>query len=415
MWIPLASYRIFRTGKRAGLNPVQRSKASKRVSALIVVCTLVAASWFAGVDRNLLTYQATAVATTNDWSINNVPYQWTSDQTVLYPVKTPDDDWSAKTNFSLLDIRTQHIQKLKGLTTALHGLHATHVQIRHATGEMLWTDNERCVVTTASGVYEEDFKRSPGGYFFWMGNQRAIGFIRNYYEGMEILSQIDNRHSGVRKLSFPKVPPGEMPLVHVLHSPVSGHILLVSWMPNPIIYSHEGGIDTTVIYGAQDSPILRALHRENRSAAILAEYRADDGMVSVRSVTVTLPQYARIQDSVLSPDGRRVLWQLRFSRLSPLSQLGRWIPKLRDRRNTFIAFWLSNSDGSDLHEIAHQPIENPPPKSVHAVVLPDGNVFIPTPDDAQRYQPSNARWLPGGDKISFLYQGRLWLLPVKHR
>lgn len=400
--------------QREWLNSVLQGKLTKKMVAIILILAILLLLWQLGVDRNLVTSKAVQVTHIRDWSINYVPYQWLSDHTVLYPVKGQDTgEPSNKLNIWAYDLLTHRVRQQDGLTSNLGRMEATKFEINYQTGEILWSNPDEFVVTTNTGVFEGHFKSLLSGWYFWLGNKRTIGHFIRYTDGMEIVDISGKRLVVTRKLGFPKLRIGSTPLVEVIKSPLSGRIMLASWLPNPQLYSHEGIFETSIIYDDEIRSTASALRLGDKPEASIEEYSVEDKCVSIRRATIILPHHASIQDMVISPDGRRVLWQLRFSQSSSLTRLGRWIPAFRNRQNTYIAFWLSNIDGSGLHEIAYQPEENPLPASVKVFRLGDGSSFIPRQEDQQKCQPSNVRWLPGSDNISFLYKDCLWLLPVR--
>jgi len=292
-------------------------------------------------------------------------------------------------------------------------MQATKFEINYETGEVLWSNPDEFVVTTNTGIFEGYFKSPSSGCYFWLGTKQAVGHFISYTDRMEIIDIVGKRLFVTRKLRFPKLGPGRKPLMQVIKSSPSGRIMLASWLPNPMLYFHEGLFETSIVYDDEVRTMATALRLGDNSEANIGEYSAEEISVSLRRSTISLPDHATIQDMVISPDGRRVLWQLRFIRPAPLAGLGRWISAFRGHPQTYVAFWLSNIDGSGLHEIAYQPEENPLPPSVKVFDLGNGNFCIPDQDAQQKYQPSNVRWLPGSNNVSLLYKDHLWLLPVQ--
>ena len=399
------------------LNSIRKSKIGKRLVALIAAATFASFIWFMGTDCNVLTSKAVEIASTRDWSIDYVPYQWLSNSEVLYSVKRNlSNDQFDKLNLSKLNIDTRAVNKLDAITSALRRLQVTSCKINHETGEILWSHPSEFIVTTGTGSLESHFKSPSTGWYSWLGSSRTVGHFLSYDEGMEILSITGKKPILTRHIRFPKVSHSNTPSGQVVQSSPSGHIIMASWRPNPSLFIHEGslemssGIDVDVGFRVRPSPTV--LRLGDRSEATIEEYSADTKSVLIGHATILLPHHTSIQDIVISPDGRRVLWQLRISQPSLLAELGRWIPTFRPHRNTYSAFWLSNIDGSELHQIAYQPEDNSLPPSVQIVDMGEGRTFIPGREDQQRCEPSNVRWLPSSDKISFLYRDHLWLLPL---
>jgi len=75
--------------------------------------------------------------------------------------------------------------------------------------------------------------------------------------------------------------------------------------------------------------------------------------------------------------------------MGKLHRIIRWIPLREERVHSL---WVSALDGSKMREVGHVP--------GHAT----GNGYPNT--------PSNIQWLPGDKSLSYIYNNRLYVVPV---
>ncbi len=93
----------------------------------------------------------------------------------------------------------------------------------------------------------------------------------------------------------------------------------------------------------------------------------------------------------VSPQGDRIAWQVTAANADPLrTWLHRLIPRLQANPSPTVGLWISRLDGSHVHEIGHIVVE---PKA--------GDIDDPIPW-------LDVHWLPGGKKLSYEYEDRLY-------
>ena len=113
---------------------------------------------------------------------------------------------------------------------------------------------------------------------------------------------------------------------------------------------------------------------------------------SVRKFKIHMPSYVVLVDLAFSPHGDRIAWVLMQTHPSPASALlHRILPMVKLVPKTVTGLWVSQIDGSNLHEIGH--LDNP-----------SGPNKIPPID--------YVRWLPDGKKLSFVYRDALYTVPA---
>jgi len=122
-------------------------------------------------------------------------------------------------------------------------------------------------------------------------------------------------------------------------------------------------------------------------------YGLRDGAGHLRRYTVHLPRGAELCDVVFSTSGSRIAWLLRFKEKSPmLSMLQRIAPVLLGKLATDTqGVWISNVDGSNIHEIG-------------TVTTRDRDAFGP--------EVLFLRWLPGAKDLSFVCGSTLYTIPA---
>jgi hypothetical protein len=105
---------------------------------------------------------------------------------------------------------------------------------------------------------------------------------------------------------------------------------------------------------------------------------------------VPVPPGAEVRDIVFSPEGDRVAWMLRFPNQHIWPEfLCRLIPALKASPKVSHAIWVSRIDGSQMHEVGH--------------------MEVPT---AQANAYFELKWVPGGKRLSFIYQDTLYTVPA---
>jgi len=104
------------------------------------------------------------------------------------------------------------------------------------------------------------------------------------------------------------------------------------------------------------------------------------------------PKDMQIVEVEQSHGGGKLAWVFLYNRPAPFAQ---WIGKIWPRyatSHTLASVWLSNRDGSGLHELGH---------------------LLVVKDDDLREFPDSLRWLPSDKKVSFHFKGAIWTIPVE--
>jgi hypothetical protein len=127
-------------------------------------------------------------------------------------------------------------------------------------------------------------------------------------------------------------------------------------------------------------------------ASMTLTERDPTGAAASRSFPVRLPVPGGEASVALSPDGERVGWLVYTGR--PFSLIEQWLARLNPRfafgaapRYTLNLF-VSKRDGTGVREV--------------------GRVAV-SPQDRSR---GALRWTPDGTRLSFVFEGALWTVPV---
>lgn len=143
--------------------------------------------------------------------------------------------------------------------------------------------------------------------------------------------------------------------------------------------------------------MLRQANLPEGSSAISEMWVVEGGFganaVPSRRIRIPLPYTSDYPDTALSPRGDRIAYLLRYKQAPPLLVLlKRFWPALQVRSRSDEALWISNADGTDMHEIG---FEEQTSKRVNAPAL-----F------------SYLRWLPDGRSVSYIHEHGLYTVPV---
>jgi hypothetical protein len=139
----------------------------------------------------------------------------------------------------------------------------------------------------------------------------------------------------------------------------------------------------------------------------------------VRRFPVTLPAGARAVWVSLSPTGDRLAWLIETNRDGLLALvMRRFSPNhpLATRPPTSQAsLWVSRVDGTNLRRVGGINLGSIPSAQWHNAAIQNlgpqqrrAFVRLNTPRDG----PQVLRWMPGGHRVSFVYQDKLWTVPV---
>lgn len=118
--------------------------------------------------------------------------------------------------------------------------------------------------------------------------------------------------------------------------------------------------------------------------------------VKAQTWCIMPPADSVVEELTLSPQGDRLLWKLRFRRISTYQRLMTRIPGIpRPAPAVSDELWVSGLDGKDLRPIG-----------AHA--LPPGHSQPPV----EEVGITHVRWSPSGKRVSFVHQNRLYTLDV---
>lgn len=134
--------------------------------------------------------------------------------------------------------------------------------------------------------------------------------------------------------------------------------------------------------------------------ARIEERRVDSKVMRVRQFTVSLPCPSESFQAHFSPRGDRIAWLLDTRQQSAFDALqSRRLsrPPAPVQRHQL---WTSRADGSHIQHIGDLPA---------VPVDADGSPLVLDYSDSKQ-QAEHLQWLPGGTKISFLYNGSLYLV-----
>jgi hypothetical protein len=121
-------------------------------------------------------------------------------------------------------------------------------------------------------------------------------------------------------------------------------------------------------------------------ALYTADLRVDP--VTPRAVIVRVPTGVTVEAVAVSPDGKRVAWKWFFwNSLKMPSWLQRLLPSLSESHPT-TEIWVSQRDGSDLHEIGQ------------------------IDDTYPNHQPNDLDWTPDSKRLVFSLKEALYSVPA---
>ena len=106
-----------------------------------------------------------------------------------------------------------------------------------------------------------------------------------------------------------------------------------------------------------------------------------------------LPQDSTFYQAVVSPQQQRILYRLQMTHPSHpfLVWMHRFVPTVAARPAEMDSLWVSRANGQGMREIGHLPDAQ---KKVHEYL-------------------ENLQWLPDGKRVSFIYQGTLYVVPAE--
>lgn len=245
---------------------------------------------------------------------------------------------------------------------------------------LLWYNSETmdgfgtAVAVTLDGKRSLDWDCNRSTALYWIDNRHWIGDRRTHladtpgYDGDAGAYGPEYRRLIVRNVAAPKEA------VHLRErSPA---------MKNLLAQTHAFNLPWYDSKYNDESANLTSLDVITYTSRL--EHRA------VRTQNIPLPYPSQIGAAEVAPQGDRLFLYLKTDAISPLKVwLHRWLPAYKASRQTTRELWECRRDGSDRHLI--------------------GSVLAP-PKDANDEGISDVRWLPDGKHLSFVYEGRLYMV-----
>jgi len=136
------------------------------------------------------------------------------------------------------------------------------------------------------------------------------------------------------------------------------------------------------------------------------EFSVDGGPAQLREYTIGLPKAGKFYESdialahneevEMSPQGDRLAWIVHVMEEEPPLQkwLARWIPLFKKEPHPRIELRTSKLDGSDVRALGY--LDFDPEKPPYA-----------------NTNPSGLRWLPDGQRLSFIYEDAMWTISAR--
>jgi hypothetical protein len=121
------------------------------------------------------------------------------------------------------------------------------------------------------------------------------------------------------------------------------------------------------------------------------EYRLLPHISLLHTLHVSAPPGVKMEGAKVSSSGQRIAWICSQFYISPfVLWLHRWLPRISTNPQRRFGLWVSNIDGSRMHEIGH--------------------VLLAPQDEAPTTFELN--WLPGDKRLSFVYKAALYTVPT---
>jgi hypothetical protein len=174
---------------------------------------------------------------------------------------------------------------------------------------------------------------------------------------------------------------------------------------------HGGGSPAVSEYTLQDEWDIIGVIAPDRAVMLSPARRASmSGGATVRlcrfgTTLTTLSQYAlrvpglwRVVDGAVSPDGRRLCW-ITLREPSGTRSDG-LITSMWPRGDAVVDVWVSAIDGNGLRRIADLALPGVPYEAIqvrHRI----------------EWLPRGLQWIPGEERVSFLWSGRLWAVGTR--
>jgi hypothetical protein len=360
------------------------SRTRKRLlKATLTICLLLATGWSLSklhAVSPLLTHRATRIMTL---SPRIVDYHWLSDEKLMafpHPYYRPQMP-------TQLDLRTGQSMAFRRFGFIESGGFSISPDRRRA----VFVVAERVVMSAAldgSSHLQSDLK----GNDFWTSNPTWLPDSRSWVQLITsrgtiyaVVTGLDP-HDTIRKIPLGK-PKGTS----------SGW----DWMPALLLGSTQTGriLATPARFDRYTNP---SPYRKIN----FFEFSTGASKANLRQFIIRLPKGGTEFDGdivlspgeevALSPRGDRLAWIIHVMEEPPRMQkwLSRWLPSLKAAPREIIELRISQLDGSDMKIIGYIDAPNQ------------------TQDDWKKW-PDKLRWLPDGQRLSFLYDNALWTIPAR--
>lgn len=134
-----------------------------------------------------------------------------------------------------------------------------------------------------------------------------------------------------------------------------------------------------------------------------------------KSCIVRLPPEARVESVMFATQRNCAAWLLSTNYSPPfLAALHRILPFVPAKSQKLSSIWLCRLDGSKAHELGHLFAPAAPP-TAHSTISPNYSQATTAIQLTDVPGIERINWLPGGTKMSFVYQKKLYILPVDAR
>ena len=362
-------------------------RVRKRLMVLALLVLIGSGTWLAWPRHNTLLDRARPLADVSDWSLSGLAtYYWLSPQDVLFFYPNPHGQYAAARRNIATGVTTT--------LTALTGLlQKSKWNLGYGESLMPSPDGKWLLwVSPKSHTYYDYYFASVDGshYAHWAGRPEAISW--------KPLWMPDSRHW---ILLQDKDDPGttSRAMIYSIDSPRAYRTIPLSI---PAIAHCSGGISESTNIALQDR-IQANLVCEDRWAGndnrfVLRTVQTAQVLFGAKPgtkdlISIPIPKEKKIVKALFDPNGLHILWIARSDYMPPyMGWLHRLMPSSQSQQHSWYRFWVSGPDGKNAHEIGQIEIKPDPYLSMD--------------------MPFAFSWLPDGKRVSFIYENKLYTVPV---
>jgi hypothetical protein len=359
-------------------------KASKRrrgwLIGFVLFGLLIALLWTLWPRERSLLDQATSVCALKTWyQAETSNYGWLSDHELLHflPGET----------LASFDLQTKTETPLPALARLVKGSSASFdgLNVSPDGRWVLWGERgyNSLFVAATDGFVRFQWPGYGGlSEAYWLTDSHH--WLQNVFGGNKSIGQIHLRNVDTPYVSqtFPTVPTSLQGL-NILAALSQDRLLIRTPDPSTVVKAFS-------LPGARSVKEIQTTYRDKQQLSL---WNLRSGSL-LRQWTIHLPGLA--SDVHVSPQGDRMAWLLQNNRALPWDTLlHRLFPAWRMVKHFSMSLWVSRLDGSQMHEVGSIVLRSP---AVRA---------------GQISWPWNIRWLPGGKRLSFLYNDALWTVPAE--